>query len=304
MGQNMLSPQLTPESKVFLASPWRRLDEFLLIAVFSAVFGLTLYLWITQGFNWSLVMLLPLWTFMFVGSIGYSIMEITRVAVGDDHVEFRSVVRKILVKDSEVADIQIDRSGSSSMLKVSLLSGKDVSIRLSVFPGHAELADVLQRRYRDQEANAIQSALASNKRFYKTQVAAWGSWICGFVLIVALAWLLTVPSPSDRWAAWTMMTLGSLLIGLFFAARKSYAQVSSEGILSHIFWIDKRVWWHEITEIELTNFRTKSSVHEMMRIGSPKAMLWLGDGFDNYPFLRDIILSKVPQERVTDRRWE
>lgn len=290
------------ETMEFSAVLSRRWDEFLLTGIFSVVELAGLYGGVTQGFAPIVIGALVLFGIMLGGSLYYMLVPAHFIRITPGELTLRSALKTIVIRDSDVEYISSGKTGNSSFLTIKLLSGRQAVARIGAFSERDRITSILAARYRGAESNAIQSALTRCHQF-QVVIGTQLLIVLGAMGLFISCAMLSQPARVPPSEALITMAAGTLLIVIPFALPKPYVEVNPDTISRVSMFNTTSIRWDQITSVKLGNIQNHGNVNEWMWVVSGDNKVVAGDEtVDDFAFLRDIVLSIVPKEKINDSR--
>jgi hypothetical protein len=296
-----MESQAQSDSLEFRTKLWRRSDEFCLAALFLGVELFGFYGCFREGFKPVAITSLALFGLMLGGALWFILVPAYLIRIQPESVIFRSPLKTTVILDSNVETFSAGRSGSSSILTVKLLTGKQLYTRVGVYEARARIVMLLTERYKKAEGHAIHEALANGHKF-ETRLGALLIQIFGGTGLFIGSVLLSAPNRSLI-AALTALTIGVILIVLPMILPKSYLQIGDEGIKKCSMFGTSEILWSQVTALRLVNIQSRNGPSELISIESSGTVIRASDAsVSDFAFLRDIAISAVPKEKVKDER--
>lgn len=283
--------------RTYKAPTSRRLDFLGLSLLFLALLVLTIISRRTPDAPVGLLMALPLWLFMFGGSLGYLVLTLNSIEIGEDAVTVRATAFSTRIVDSEVQMFLVGAGRTSGFAEIRLKSGRRIWFRPWSFQEMDELVAALEARYADAREKAVINAIQSRRAFRQTG-AFWAAAVFGLFLLAGgyLAYSKTLPA-----AALILSLVGFLMEVLAWLSTKRFVRLEPEGVLVNRYGAESRFPWQDITSVRLIlRSQRNGTTTEYLALASSesKAMIQV----DELPLLRDAVLSKVSEWIVQDER--
>ncbi len=201
---------------------------------------------------------------------------------------------------NKIKDIQIAVTGRSSAITINLAPRGSRTILLKSFEDSTALIAEMSK-WKDKFLVLAKPNLIGRK-FTMRGVGWLVIAISIFMIVIAL--VSGVGDSAFFFNQIILVVLSVLFIILGILGMKSYAMVTESGIKSLRFGKLRNVLWSDIESVNLTCHRSQSTTIESIRIETGGKPIILGQGYDDFPLLRDAILSKVDPLKVNDNRPE
>lgn len=280
----------------YRASIWQRLDEVGLALLFTGIFASPFF----AGFQGLELIHWVLWLFFGVLAVGAWLLFfllIIRVELKGDRVLLASQFKTHEFLASELSSVQVTVGGKRhSAVTFKSVTGKAYTMLAKSF--ELSVVSAIQAWWAKHETKVAEPEV----RRFKGSSSAWI-----LVGIAAIFLVLTIGAALEggqNGVAYAVMS-GIVSAGLFllgWAGLASYAEVSPVGITVRSFGRPKLIAWESIDSILLEYHATRRANFELMTIKHGMHETRLNEGYGEYPVLRDLILKRVPVQRVTDKR--
>jgi uncharacterized membrane protein len=199
---------------------------------------------------------------------------------------------------NQIKDIQIAVTGSSSAITINLAPRGSRTILLKSFEDSTALAAEMSKW--KEKFFVLAKPNLTGRKFTMRGVGWLLIAVSIFMIVIAL-----VSGVGDSYRLFNqiaLIVLSVLFIILGVLGMKSNVMVTESGIESLRFGKLRKVLWSDIKSVKLTCVRSSSTTIESIRIETGAKPIILGQGYDDFPLLRDAILAKVDPLKVKDER--
>ncbi len=286
-------------SQTYTAAWSRRLDEVGLTALFGVFFCLSCFMPVKSQTFVVNVFMLGLWGTMATLGLAVLLLTVSEVTLTPTSVTLRSLTRRVTIPLDHLAALECTQAGTSSRALFKCANGRNYTLLFKSYPDPATMRTALETWFAPNEANLIQAAMRSRRVFKKGSVSL--ALICLSLVLLGIS-IVTEPLSGAG-----LTLIGCSLLGVFagILSRRDYAQVMPEGIVQQFFWVTKRVGWEQADSVTLwiQSSPRGGSRNERMTIASGTTNMYLGEAYDDWEILRDVVLANVPAQKVTDKRY-
>ena len=278
----------------FRANPWRRYDEAGLTLLFAGLLGATIVA-LAQGERvllWGAFTLL--WLAMFGGALYILATSVHTFVFESNGLRIRSLTFQRLLAYDSIELVQIEEKGSSGAATIRA-GGKTYGTLLKNFDDRTALCEALRSRLGSNQRTATQLALETRRVFR----AKGATLVFGFISTLVTVLLSLAQDMQTRLIGWGLC---AILWGFFFLLARTLARVSPDGLFVRRLGKGRFVPWNGMLEATLSMRRATRTSDEVLTLRDKEGSLLLNGIFDNYPLLRDVVLSQIPADRVHDKR--
>lgn len=283
----------------FRAVWWRRLDEGFFALLFAVLLVLTIIATV-QSHHWLMALFCLLWTIMLSGCGFVILTSICEIRIEGKHLWLRSLMSSTTLDGSQIDSIQGTVASKSSTIEIVGRNKKRNTIYLKSFDNASDLMSAIDVWWSTERLQHSVGEASAPRRFRAKGFSILFGVLTGFLAIFFVGAPLTDAKLMPM--LWLTVPLMALFFAILFFSIRSYVEVADEGIVVQRFSSPRRIPWEVIKHVRLSTYSAKSSQQESLTIEWDNRKEIINGLFDDFPLIRDMILTHVPPSVVEDDR--
>ncbi len=283
----------------FRAVWWRRLDEGFFTVLFALLLVLTVVA-VVQSHRWIMILFCFLWLVMLGGCFFVVLTSICEIRIEGNHLWLRSFLTSITLQGSEIESIQGTVASKSSTIEIVDRQRKRKIIYLKSYDNPSSLMSALDVWW---STVRIQNPVAHStkpRRFRAKGFSILFGVLVGFLSIFFIGAPLTDPKVMPM--LWLTVPLMVLLLAILALSIRSFVSIEEEGMIVQRYLSPRRIPWEAVKRVRLSTVSVKGSQQETLTIEWGDRKEIINGLFDDFPLIRDTILTHIPASIVVDDR--